>query len=115
MPESRARTSYGPRQQGSAPQRPATAHQGKGRTEGGTTQQARRGARHRQGAPALSSQLVPTTLASSIRSFIPAQELSGVTVIVEQRTFRGFESCIVATVPHIALALLPRFLGSSLK
>jgi len=37
---------------------------------------------------------------------ISAQELSGVTAIVEQRTFRSFESYIVATVLYVALALL---------
>jgi polar amino acid transport system permease protein len=56
--------------------------------------------------PALSSQFVLMMLASSICSFISAQELSGVTAIVEQRTFRSFESYIVATVLYVALALL---------
>src|SRR3546814_3706651 len=44
-------------------------------------------------------------LASSICSFISAQELSGVTTIIEQRTFRSFESYIVATLIYLALAL----------
>ena len=44
-------------------------------------------------------------LASSICSFVSAQELSGATAIIEQRTFRSFESYIVATVLYLALAL----------
>jgi polar amino acid transport system permease protein len=55
--------------------------------------------------PALSSQFVLMMLASSICSFISAQELSGATAIVEQRTFRSFESYIVATALYLALAL----------
>lgn len=55
--------------------------------------------------PALSSQFVLMMLASSICSFISAQELSGATAIVEQRTFRSFESYIVATVLYLLLAL----------
>ena len=55
--------------------------------------------------PALSSQFVLMMLASSICSFISAQELSGVTSIVEQRTFRSFESYIVATLLYLGLAL----------
>jgi len=55
--------------------------------------------------PALSSQFVLMMLASSICSFVSAQELSGVTAIVEQRTFRSFESYIVATVLYLLLAL----------
>ena len=60
--------------------------------------------------PALSSQFVLMMLASSICSFISAQELSGVTAIVEQRTFRSFESYIVATVLYVVLALLLKLL-----
>ena len=56
--------------------------------------------------PALSSQFVLMMLASSICSFVSAQELSGATSIVEQRTFRSFESYIVATVHYLALALM---------
>jgi len=56
--------------------------------------------------PALSSQFVLMMLASSICSFISAQELSGATAVVEQRTFRSFESYIVATVLYVVLALL---------
>ncbi|HLZ65837.1 MAG TPA: amino acid ABC transporter permease [Aliidongia sp.] len=55
--------------------------------------------------PALSSQFVLMMLASSICSFISAQELSGATAIVEQRTFRSFESYIVATTLYLLLAL----------
>ncbi|CAH1659086.1 Amino acid ABC transporter membrane protein 1 (PAAT family) [Hyphomicrobiales bacterium] len=55
--------------------------------------------------PALSSQFVLMLLASSICSFISVQELSGVTAIIEQRTFRSFESYIVATLLYLALAL----------
>ena len=56
--------------------------------------------------PALSSQFVLMMLASSITSFVSAQELSGVTAIIEQRTFRSFESYIVATILYVVLALL---------
>ena len=55
--------------------------------------------------PALSSQFVLMLLASSICSFISVQELSGVTAIIEQRTFRSFESYIVATLLYLVLAL----------
>lgn len=55
--------------------------------------------------PALSSQFVLMLLASSICSFISVQELSGVTSIIEQRTFRSFESYIVATLLYLVLAL----------
>ncbi len=60
--------------------------------------------------PALSSQFVLMMLASSICSFISAQELSGVTAIIEQRTFRSFESYIVATMLYVVLALLLKLL-----
>ncbi len=56
--------------------------------------------------PALSSQFVLMMLASSITSFVSAQELTGVTAIIEQRTFRSFESYIVATVLYVILSLL---------
>jgi polar amino acid transport system permease protein len=63
--------------------------------------------------PALSSQFVLMMLASSICSFVSAQELSGVTSIVEQRTFRSFESYIVATLLYLLLALaLKALLGT---
>jgi polar amino acid transport system permease protein len=55
--------------------------------------------------PALSSQFVLMLLASSICSFISVQELSGVTAIIEQRTFRSFETYIVATLLYLVLAL----------
>ncbi len=55
--------------------------------------------------PALSSQFVLMLLASSICSFISVQELSGVASIIEQRTFRSFESYIVVTLLYLAMAL----------
>ena len=55
--------------------------------------------------PALSSQFVLIMLASSITSFISTQELSGVTAIIEQDTYRSYESYIVATVLYAVLAL----------
>ena len=55
--------------------------------------------------PALSSQFVLMMLASSICSFISAQELSGASAIVEQRTYRSFETYIVATILYLLLAL----------
>ncbi|CAH0148805.1 L-cystine transport system permease protein YecS [Agrobacterium fabrum] len=55
--------------------------------------------------PALSSQFVLMLLASSICSFISVPELSGAASIIEQRTFRSFETYIVVTVIYLLLAL----------
>jgi polar amino acid transport system permease protein len=55
--------------------------------------------------PALSSQYVLMLLASSIVSFISVEELSGAAAIIEQRTFRSFETYIVATLIYLVLAL----------
>lgn len=55
--------------------------------------------------PALSSQFVLMLLASSICSFIAVQELSGSAAIVEQRTFRSFETYIIATGLYLVIAL----------
>lgn len=55
--------------------------------------------------PALSSQFVLMMLASSICSFISVQELSGAAAIVEQRTFRSFETYIIVTVVYLVMAL----------
>lgn len=55
--------------------------------------------------PALSSQFVLMLLASSICSFISVQELSGVASIIEQRTFRSFETYIIVTLIYLVLAL----------
>src|SRR6478736_8758894 len=55
--------------------------------------------------PALSSQFVLMMLASSICSFISVQELSGTAAIIEQDTFRSFETYIVVTVIYLVLAL----------
>lgn len=55
--------------------------------------------------PALSSQFVLMLLASSICSFISVPELSGAAAIIEQRTFRSFETYIVVTVIYLVLAL----------
>jgi ABC-type amino acid transport system permease subunit len=44
---------------------------------------------------------------------VRAQELSGATAIIEQRTFRSFESYIVVTVLYLALALGAQGLASS--
>jgi polar amino acid transport system permease protein len=56
--------------------------------------------------PALSSQFVLMLLASSIVSFISVQELSGTAAVIESRSFRSFESYIVATGIYLTLALL---------
>lgn len=55
--------------------------------------------------PALSSQYVLMLLASSIVSFISVEELSGAAAIIEQNTFRSFETYILATLIYLALAL----------
>lgn len=55
--------------------------------------------------PALSSQFVLMLLASSICSFISVPELSGAASIIEQRTFRSFETYIVVTAIYLVLAL----------
>jgi polar amino acid transport system permease protein len=55
--------------------------------------------------PALSSQFVLMMLASSICSFISVSELSGTAAIIEQRTFRSFETYIVVTCIYLVLAL----------
>jgi polar amino acid transport system permease protein len=55
--------------------------------------------------PALSSQFVLMMLASSICSFVSVQELSGTAAIIEQDTFRSFETYIVVTVLYLVLAL----------
>jgi polar amino acid transport system permease protein len=55
--------------------------------------------------PALSSQFVLMLLASSICSFISVPELSGSAAIIEQRTFRSFETYIIVTAIYLALAL----------
>lgn len=55
--------------------------------------------------PALSSQFVLMMLASSICSFISVQELSGAAAIIEQRTFRSFETYIIVTVVYLVMAL----------
>jgi polar amino acid transport system permease protein len=55
--------------------------------------------------PALSSQFVLMLLASSICSFISVPELSGAAAIIEQRTFRSFETYIIVTGTYLMLAL----------
>lgn len=55
--------------------------------------------------PALSSQFVLMMLASSICSFIAVRELSGVAAIIEQNTFRSFETYIIVTIAYLVLAL----------
>ncbi len=55
--------------------------------------------------PALSSQFVLMLLASSVCSFISVPELSGNSALIEQRTFRSFETYIIATFAYLALAL----------
>lgn len=55
--------------------------------------------------PALSSQFVLMLLASSICSFISVPELSGAAALVEQRTFRSFETYIIVTVIYLVMAL----------
>jgi polar amino acid transport system permease protein len=56
--------------------------------------------------PALSGQFILLMLASSICSFISAEELSGAASLVEQQTFRSFETYICATALYLLLALL---------
>jgi polar amino acid transport system permease protein len=56
--------------------------------------------------PALSSQFVLMMLASSICSFISVAELSGAAAIIEQRTFRSFETYIIVTCIYLVLALV---------
>lgn len=56
--------------------------------------------------PALSSQFVLMLLASSIVSFVSVEELSGAAAIIEQRTFRSFETYIVVTLIYLVLALV---------
>jgi polar amino acid transport system permease protein len=56
--------------------------------------------------PALSGQFILLMLASSICSFISAEELSGAASLVEQQTFRSFETYICATLLYLALALI---------
>jgi polar amino acid transport system permease protein len=60
--------------------------------------------------PALSSQFVLMMLASSICSFISVAELSGAAAIIEQRTFRSFETYIVVTCIYLVLALTLKLL-----
>ena len=55
--------------------------------------------------PALSRQYVLMLLASSIVSFISVEELSGAAAIIEQNTFRSFETYIIATLIYLALSL----------
>ncbi len=55
--------------------------------------------------PALSSQFVLMLLASSICSFIAVPELSGTAAIIEQNTFRSFETYIIVTIIYLVLAL----------
>ncbi|RDJ25551.1 amino acid ABC transporter permease [Bosea caraganae] len=55
--------------------------------------------------PALSSQFVLMMLASSICSFVSVQELSGTAAIIEQDTFRSFETYIIVTIIYLVLAL----------
>lgn len=55
--------------------------------------------------PALSSQFVLMMLASSICSFIAVRELSGNAAIIEQNTFRSFETYTIVTLVYLVLAL----------
>ncbi len=55
--------------------------------------------------PALSGQYILLMLASSICSFISAEELTGVASLVEQQTFRSFETYICVTVLYLVLAV----------
>ena len=55
--------------------------------------------------PALSGQFILLMLASSICSFISVEELSGAASLVEQQTFRSFETYIAATGMYVLLAL----------
>ena len=55
--------------------------------------------------PALSSQFVLMLLASSICSFISVSELSGTSALIEQRSYRSFETYIIATIAYLIMAL----------
>lgn len=56
--------------------------------------------------PALASQFVLAFLGSSVVSFISVEELSGAAAIIEQQSFRSFETYILVTLIYLALALV---------
>ncbi|MET0314324.1 MAG: amino acid ABC transporter permease [Hansschlegelia sp.] len=58
--------------------------------------------------PALSSQIVIVMLGSAVVSQIAAEDLSFAANFIQSRTFRAFESYIVATLIYLALAILLR-------
>ncbi|WP_020185047.1 amino acid ABC transporter permease [Methylopila sp. 73B] len=58
--------------------------------------------------PALSSQIVIVMLGSSVVSQIAAQDLTFAANFIQSRTFRAFETYIVATLVYLALAVLLR-------
>jgi polar amino acid transport system permease protein len=58
--------------------------------------------------PALTSQLVIILLASALCSQIAVAELSYVANLIASRSFRNFESYIVATILYLVLAILFR-------
>lgn len=58
--------------------------------------------------PALSSQIVIVMLGSAVVSQIAAQDLSFAANFIQSRTFRAFETYIVATLAYLVLAILIR-------
>jgi polar amino acid transport system permease protein len=58
--------------------------------------------------PALSSQIVIVMLGSAVVSQIAAQDLSFAANFIQSRTFRAFETYIVATLIYLALAIALR-------
>jgi polar amino acid transport system permease protein len=64
--------------------------------------------------PALASQFVLVTLATSVCSFISVQELSAQASNIESDTFRSFETYITVALIYLALALVLRGLLAGL-
>jgi polar amino acid transport system permease protein len=64
--------------------------------------------------PALASQFVLVTLATSVCSFISVQELSAQASNIESDTFRSFETYITVALIYLAIALTLRVLFAGL-
>ncbi len=58
--------------------------------------------------PALCSQFILMTLASSVCSAISAEELSSVTAQIESQSYRSFEVYVIATLIYLALSMVLR-------
>jgi polar amino acid transport system permease protein len=59
--------------------------------------------------PALVSQFILMTLATSIMSQISADELTGIADVIQSFTFRGFEAYLVVALIYLAVVLLLRW------